>query len=201
MTHLSKMEGLLTRQFFDDGLLDMFVGVGLALIGIAWLSGLLALGAIVPAVMMPFWKPLRQKLAEPHIGTVDFSDSHKNKGKEALTKWVAFGIVVLVVEVSALFAFNRVSLSSLDFLKDLVPALPSVLIAIPLTATALYLKIGRFALYGTLSVFFGFILLVDTGINLEPGHAILFTGVCTALIGFGAFRHFLQNAREMDAEG
>ncbi|NVJ69975.1 MAG: hypothetical protein HWE08_06460, partial [Alphaproteobacteria bacterium] len=61
MTHLSKMEGLLTRQFFDDGLLDMFVGVGLALIGIAWLSGLLALGAIVPAVMMQYWKPLRQK--------------------------------------------------------------------------------------------------------------------------------------------
>jgi len=197
MASTSKLENHLTKQYFGDGLLDVFVGVGLALIGLSWLFEVIALSAIVPAVMMPLWKPLRQKLMEPRTGFVEFGTKKKRKEKEALAKWLVFGVVLLLTEVSVLFFFDRQTLMGSDLLTTVVPGMPSVLIAIPLAALAFYPGIGRFAFYGFLSIFFGALAMLD--IAVEPGHAIFLTGLSITLVGAGVIWRFVEKARKMDS--
>ena len=68
------LEGRLFRRYWDDGLLDLLVGVGVLLIGIGWVCDQVALAAFTPALLVPLWRPLRARLVEPRLGAVEFAD-------------------------------------------------------------------------------------------------------------------------------
>lgn len=193
MANMSQLENRLFKHYFDDGLLDMFIGVGLALLGAAWLCEMVALGAIVPVVLMPLWKPLRERLVESRAGSIKFKAERQVQNKASFTKWMLFGIVILASEVFIIFVVDRETFLDSDWFIQLVPGLPSILIAAPLVVVALYLGIGRLCFYGVLSAGFGLLVMIDTAI--EPGHAILLTGVSTLLVGSLVFFQFIRKSQ------
>ena len=67
------------RSFWNDGLLDLMVGLVILLIGISWWQDIAVMGAIFPAVCASMWYPLRRRLVEPRMGYVEFSGSRELK--------------------------------------------------------------------------------------------------------------------------
>ena len=94
------MEKRLFRRSFDDGWLDVLVGLGLTGIGVCWLAGAIALTAVVPAVLFPFWKIGREALVEPRLGRVRFSEARTEETRRSLTGWLVLGASVLVAEAA-----------------------------------------------------------------------------------------------------
>jgi len=197
MTKLSKLEQRLFTEYFDDGLLDLFVGTGIALIGFMWILELVALGAIVPVLLAPFWKIARQKIVEPRAGVISFRAERKAENKSVFTRWALFGLVILITEIVLLEAPGSKGIRNSDLLASMIPALPAILIALPLTLVAFFLKLSRFAFYGTLAVIFGMLATYDLG--LEPGHTLLLTGLVIFLLGLMVVHRFL-NEHPMDDE-
>ena len=191
MAKLSKLESELFSKYFDDGLLDIFIGLAVALIGVLWIIELVALGAMVPVLLMPFWNPLRQRIIEPRSGVIAFKVERKAATKSAFTKWLLFGLVLLITEIAILVIPATDGLLDSSLVTLLIPALPAMLIAIPLTLVAIYFKIGRFSFYGTIAVFFGLLATYDIG--MEPGHTLLLTGVFILLFGTLRFLIFVRD--------
>ena len=75
MTHrTATLESRLFRRYWDDGLLDVFAGVGtlsLARSGRPTSSR----RARHTAILAVFWAPLRRRLVESRVGHVEFSDA------------------------------------------------------------------------------------------------------------------------------
>lgn len=197
MAKLPKLEQRLFTEYFDDGLLDLFIGTGIALIGFMWLLELVALGAVIPVLLAPFWKIARQKVVEPRAGVISFRTERNTENKSVFTKWALFGLVILITEIVLLVAPGSKGIRSSELLASIIPALPAVLIALPLTLVAFFLKLGRFAFYGTLAVIFGMLATYDLG--LEPGHTLLLTGLAIFLSGLMVLHRFLKD-HPMDDE-
>ena len=55
------LEERMFARYWGDGALELLSGVGLLLIGIGWLVDQVALAAVVPAVLVPLYQPVRAR--------------------------------------------------------------------------------------------------------------------------------------------
>ncbi len=145
--HVDQLERRLFRQYWDDGLLDVFSGVGVIGIGICWAVDLVALGAIVPAMLMPFWKPLRRALVEPRAGLVEFSDERAARSRRLLRDSVWLGVFLLGAFV---VLYVRTRSGPGDLLPLIAPAIPALLLGLLAAVAGLALGLPRFLLYAVL---------------------------------------------------
>ncbi len=187
---LHRLEASLYRSFWQDGLLDVFIGTGVLLIGFAWLAALVPLGAVVPAVLMPFWPIARKRLITPRAGYVRFSDARTRHERKQLRMLVGIGTGVFVLSLlGGIYAYFRVAASASDaFLAMLVPALPNVLLALLLALGSLLFAIWRYLLYAILFVLVGVVGLM---MGMHPGWQLVGAGALTLLAGLALLTHFL----------
>ena len=89
----SSVESKIVKMFWNDGLIDILAGMGVFLIGIAWQFNYVVLGAVAPALLVPLWKPLRQKITEPNLGLVEFSDRQQVRNRSFLVVAIGLGIL------------------------------------------------------------------------------------------------------------
>ncbi len=144
------MEKRLFRRSFDDGWLDVLVGLGLTGIGVCWLAGAIALTAVVPAVLFPFWKIGREALVEPRLGRVRFSEARTEETRRSLTGWLVLGASVLVAEAAVVFTLGNVASPAMTGVSDVAVAIPVGLIGIGLLA-GLLVGARRFIAYSVLA--------------------------------------------------
>jgi hypothetical protein len=174
MSPASPLENLLYARRFDDGLLDLFVGVGLILIGLAWMLDAPVYSALAPAVLVPMWMPLRERWVERRLAAVRFSDERENETRGSMIGWLIFGACVLLTALVVVLFAGRGEASILERLDDAIVALPSALVATGLLA-ALMIGAWRFAGYAAASLAIGGVGVVR-GVE-EPGILILATGI------------------------
>ena len=177
----------LYRRSFDDGWLDVLVGLGLTLIGFAWLADQIVLGALVPAVLAPFWTIGRRTLIEPRLASPQFGTDQQAKTRRSLAGWAIFGAGIALTALASLVFVNR-SGTGLTGLGDLAVGVPAILVGIGLFA-GLIVGAKRFAAYAVFAIALG---LAGAWAGVErPGLLILLSGGLVLSCGGALMARFL----------
>jgi len=72
LTNLEHLEGEAYQDSFSDGLVDVFLGLGLAVIGVTWLwlEPVAGLAGVFAAAIAGILVPVRRRIVEPRVGYV-----------------------------------------------------------------------------------------------------------------------------------
>ena len=191
------LENALFAQRFDDGLLDVFVGLGLVLIGASWLADLIPLGAIAPALLIPFWNKTRASVVEPRMASVQFGANRDTATRRNLTRWFLFGAGVLMAEIAIFFYSRETNAPLFSGFNSVIAGVPTMLIGIGLLA-GLMVGAWRFVGYAVAAVTIGFggaALGVDT-----PGLLIGAAGLVVLIGGAVLMMRFLRTHARQDMD-
>jgi hypothetical protein len=182
----NKTESTITRMCWNDGLLEVLAGTGVLLIGVAWQLDLVPLGAIAPAILIPCWAPLREKIILPRLGWVDVSDVQQGRQRRFLLLALTLGVIALIAGISAyiIAAQNR----AIVVMREPVAAAPALIFAVMAVMTAVLISVSRFLLHAGTFVAAG--VIVGT-LGLEPGWALLSGGLAVLLIGLAVLVRFI----------
>lgn len=182
---LGAREARLYRATFQDGRVDAFAGVIVVLIGVAWLFDLVALGAIAPAVVLPFWAVARRRITEPRLGysTPLPRRVARERGKAAIL--VVLGVMVLVLGVGLYFVVRP---EPGEGWRHLVPALPSALLGFGAVLCAFVFGVRRFFLHAAAFLVAGAWVAHE---QLEPGWGLLVGGCFVLTVGLALLARFV----------
>jgi len=156
LTDLRKLERDAFRRFYDDGLVDVYLGAMLMLMGIvallgdrfdefgstAFLAAALALGITIPLLI------LRRRLLRSRLGTFQPGNERRKRIKGA--RLFLLGSVVVGVVMFGVAVAIRTSGASVDVLGAVVALVWFVNAVVVLGAGAYYLDVPRFYLHGVL---------------------------------------------------
>jgi hypothetical protein len=182
----TSLERSIYRRYWDDGLLDMFAAIGVALIGLSWMHGYAAAGAIVPALLVPLWQPFRQRFVEPRLGVVEFSDSRERQNRKRIKLLVYLGIIALIAALE--LYFHRELLPAVPGSR-LIAALPAAMLAILAAITALLIASARFLVYSAILLVAG---LIGASLGWSPGAIMATAGAIMLVIAAAVFATFLR---------
>jgi hypothetical protein len=182
----NSLERRVYRHYWDDGLLDLFAALGVVLIGVSWMRGYAAAGAIVPAMLVPLWQPFRQRLVEPRLGFVEFSDALERQNRKRLRLVVYLGIIALI---AALELYFQRELLTANAGVRLVTGLPAMLLAFLAVTTALLIASVRFLIYAVILLLAGFL---GTWLGWSPGAIMAFGGALMLTVATAVFTMFLR---------
>jgi hypothetical protein len=113
---------------YSDGIVDLFVGLSLLWIGVAWiwLPGMAGLAGVLPAVFISVMLTARKRLLESRLGYVKWSESRRRWESRNLAAILAAGVLIFVVGVVVYVLVTQGSTDTRG-LSDLVPGLPALL--------------------------------------------------------------------------
>ncbi len=188
----AKLESKIYTGYWQDGTVDLVAGGCLALIGLSWINGYPALGAIVPALGVPVWMALRQSVTVPRMGQVKFSQQREARQRRGLVWTLGLGVAALLLFAS-LYALAAVRPESdSDFLAvkvQWIAALPPVLLSVLALCAALMLGLGRFAVYAGVLVLAGLVVAVA---DLDPGWGMFGAGAVVWVAGIVILARFMK---------
>lgn len=176
-TSLGAREKGLYRASFDDGLLDLFCGAVLTLMGVAWIFDIVALGPLAPAILIPFWPLARRRITEPRTGFVRPHPERTAREKRKHLGFFALGCGFLIAGIVVYFATRGGDHRSW---AHLVRGLPGLLLAVGTAIAGLAFGLTRFLAYAVLLVAGGAVAIHQT---LDPGWSIVGGGVAITLAG------------------
>ena len=187
------VEPKMIRTFWRDGLVDILLGLGLLLIGIAWQVDLVVLGAIAPALLIPLWQPIRNKFIEPKLGYVDFTQEREQKNQRFLIGMAIGGVFTLSLGVALYFFARQVAPTGIQW----IAALPALLLAAPVFAIGVILKSARFFAYAGVFMLAGFTVAATQG---RPGIGLLVPGIIILLWGVTLMVRFFKSVKQATEE-
>lgn len=185
------LEKRVFRSYWEDGLLDLFAALGVLIVGVSWAFDFPVGGALAPALLIPLWGPIRQRVIEPRLGRVEFTDDREHRTRATLRAAIYVGLGVLALAILAYLGRDRIGALGA---AGLSAGLPAVLLAIMAVLAAILIASPRFVLYAG--------VLVTAGVagalqGLEPGRILLEAGafiLCVAV--FLLTRFFRANPAE-----
>ncbi len=193
---LSKIEKKSWQTFFDDGLLDILLGLLLLNFGVApVIERVFGINYLYPYILGLFaaeaiFFVAKKFLTVPRIGRVKFSK--RRKQKKLKVSMVLILSVVLGLVVYALFALDIVG-NSAPFSWWIVLFCINAIVVF--SVMAYFLDVPRLYLYG---LFFGFSIMLAEyldGLIEGPYNALIgfgVFGVVILAIGVALLAHFLQ---------
>ncbi len=182
---INALERRAFRSFWDDGLLDLMLGLMILVLGLTWWQNVAVLGAVFPAACASLWRPLRRRLVEPRMGFVEFSGSRDLKVRTFHFGLAGFfaGTAVLGALVFALWKYG-----ALPQPAEWIAGFPLVLLAIPAAGFALFTGCRRYYFYSLLLLVAAIELVVQ---GLEPHAGLLASGVVITLSGAAVLARFI----------
>ena len=187
LENMNTLEKQVYRSYWHDGLLDLFGAVAVLAIAASWIVDLPVFGAMVPALLVPLWGGLRQRVTEPRLGLVEFSDERERRNASRLSAVVVLGIGAFALLLALYFARTRFSLPSAD---SLVAGLPAMLLALLAIITAFLVATMRFLIYAALLATAGIVGAIG---GLDPGYILFMAAVPMLVIALLVFIRFLRN--------
>jgi len=186
-TNLKGIEKKAYESIWDDGLIDIFVGISLAGLGIFWLTEYAVFGGLFPILLVPIWSGVRSRITAPRAGSVQFGADRRATERRNLTGLFLGGSLTLLLGVALYFAVARGGAMDRDWLAIVIPALPGVLLAAGAAVTGSMIGANRFQAYAALLLSgsgVGIWLRLEPGVYLAAaGAGILATGI-TMLVRF-----------------
>jgi len=185
---LAGVEEKVYRSYWQDGLIDVFAGSGVVLIGISWLLDLVPIGAAVPAIMVPLWPLIRRKVVVPRAGQVTFSDDREHRMSTAVRGMAILG-VVLFAFLAGVALFRPELGARFDAALDgASPAIPALLLGFLMAMGGLLLGQLRGFVY---AIVFAVAGIVGALLIMEPGWTILASGAVVLFTGVPLLARFI----------
>lgn len=189
-TGLEDLESEAYQDSFSDGLVDLFIGLGLALIGTLWLwfESVAGLAGVFAAMVAWALVPIRRRIVEPRTGYVRWAAPRLKWERKQLKLLFGLGSVALLIGVGlALSLANGDGGSSGD--RNVVAGLPAILLAI--SAFVLATTSGFKRLWG-----YGIVLMMAAAVTIlieaGPGGSLLAAGAAIGAVGLFLLSRFLR---------
>ncbi|MEE8296110.1 MAG: hypothetical protein V3R64_10395 [Sphingomonadales bacterium] len=188
MTTLNEAEKFAAKTLTEDGLIDIFSGLGLIVIGYFWLVDNTALAAIMPFALIGLWKVARQRVSEPRLGRVTPAKEKKSDIKIGR-------IILLIILLTLVVGIGSWALGGAGEIQGtgyypLFAAGPSLLIATFAFFHGRHYRCQRFYAYAAW-------LVVAAGISIwlgeGPAKAVMIGGVPFLGVGVWTFAKFLSS--------
>lgn len=174
------------QAWWQDGSIDLFAGLTLCGISVAWLLDGVVFGAAMPALGVPLWQAFRRRVVEPRLGHVQFAASRRERLRRGqLAMIAAGGAALLAILCTGLFAPGALPLTA----PELAPALPAALVGSAALLSAAMFQRARLALYAIPLVLAGGLVAWR---DAEPGWALLAGGITVSLAGALLLVRFLR---------
>lgn len=182
---ISNIEKMAFKSYWDDGLLDIMLGLVLLVLGITWWQGVAVFGAIFPAVCVSMWSPLRKRLIEPRMGYVEFSGKRNLEARTFRFGLAAFFAGSMAFGLVIFFLFEN---SLPTKASEWIAGFPLVLIAIPALFFALFTRCLRFAAYTFLLLLAGLTIVL---MGWDPHIGFMGSGIVITASGLMILARFL----------
>lgn len=180
MTDIHDLERKIYRSLWEDGLLDLFVSVGLVLIGFTWLSDVAWMGGIVPVLLIPFWPLAKRSISAPRAGSFTPSRHRHAWEQRRLMALALAGVVTLGLGIVVYFYLTVRGSSGTNWLTVVIPGLPGVLVAIGMGGVGVAFGLHRFLAYAVALAATG--VLAALGL-FGPGWAFVLGGAAVLIWG------------------
>jgi hypothetical protein len=138
--------------YHQDGLLDIFIGWGVFMIGLFWFVEMPWLGAAIIAPMVPAWKRARERITFRRLGGTAPSDDKYTKPLLLISLVGGLLLLVVVAGVAALLSAGAASVEARAWLGEYLMLILAGLCALVLLAVAAGMQIRRYYLYATLII-------------------------------------------------
>jgi hypothetical protein len=176
---LAELEDATYFARFDDGLLDLFIGISLLWIGASWLwfEDLAAFAGLLPALSATPFATWRSRFLSDRGGYVRFSESRRGWERRNLGFFLGFGTAVagLVVVLAVVGETGR------DVTKWVAPGVIALIVGAMVGLVAAVSRLPRLAWYTLLLVLGG---LGAAALHTNPGAPLLLSGL--VITGWGA---------------
>lgn len=189
MIDLKELERKAYTSYYNDGLLEIFLGGTILLMGIALFFDVAYLFGIIPVLAMTSWAGAKRAITVPRIGMVRFGPQRRLRvKKEKFFFTIYFSITVL----AGLVVFILVS-RSIDSARRIFGPYPlapiGVIGALALVFLGYWKQIRRFHLYALLALaaVFG-----APELGIEPPHYMAGLGILILVIGIALLTRFLS---------
>ena len=187
-TTLKTAEKFAAQTLTEDGLIDIFTGIGFMIIGYFWLVDNSAVSVVMPFALIGLWKTSRRYISEPRIGRVTLAKETKATIKTGRTILAVIALT-LVVGVIAYLLGGAGDIQGTAY-YPLFAAGPSLLAATLIFFHAKHLKCPRYYAYAAwLVAAAGIAIWLGEG----PAKAFMLGGVPILLGGFWYLIKFLSS--------
>lgn len=183
---LSKLEPRILTDWWDDGLVDLFGGAGILLIGVAWQLDIVTLGAIAPALLVPLWAPIRARFIVPRAGFVAFGAPTRARMTRGYWLVLAAGFSTFVLAVALFFLVRD---GARDTGRTFVAGLPAGLLGMGGLLCWIVFRIPRLPLYSAVLVAAGGLTVLA---GASPAPAMLASGGIVTAGGAVLLTRFLR---------
>ncbi len=184
------------RASYSDGIIDIFVGLSLAVIGAIWIwaEDYGGLAGILPAVMVPTVIPLRKQIVEARGGYVKWSAPRRRWEQRNLLVVFGAGVATFLLGIAAFFMFESGG-TARDLLTDIAPGMLAFILAVLALLIGAMMEQWRFAIYAAVLVAGGVLAVID---DANPGLPLLIAGVVVTVIGVVMLVRYLRANPRVD---
>lgn len=174
------------QSFWNDGLLDLMMGLVILVMGLAWWQDVAVMGAIFPAACVAMWHPLRRRLVEPRMGFVEFSGPRELKNRSFRFGLAGFFAGTMVLGLLGYALWNG---GVMPRPAEWIAGFPLLLLAIPSIFFALFTRCRRFLWYAFLMLLAAVELVMQ---ELEPHAGLIASGAIITVSGVVLLARFLS---------
>jgi hypothetical protein len=146
-------------HYHNDGMLDIFIGVGILVIGLGMLTEIYYVFiAILPAIMIPVWRDAKNKYTAPRMKYIHFAEADclARRTTALLTGLLLAGMLVFLAGAMAAFLWSQsngtLSVKVIDTIREYYWLLLGGCGALTFSAIASLYKQKRFFVYAVLTL-------------------------------------------------
>jgi len=187
---LQTLERKAYLESYSDGIVDLFVGVSLLWIGVAWiwLPDFAGLAGVVPAVFISVMLAARKRLLESRLGYVKWSEPRRRWERRNLAAVLAAGVLMLLVGVAVYVLVTQEPANTRD-LGNWVAGLPALLLALLAVGLGFVMGTWRMLAYGGVLATVGAVTVLA---ELDPGWPLFAAGIAITVSGIAMVVRFVQ---------
>ena len=189
-TNLEDLESAAYQDSYSDGLIDLFIGLGLASIGILWLwfEPVAGLAGVFAAAIGWAMVPIRRRIVEPRMGYVRWTAPRLKWERKQLRLLFGLGSVALLIGVGLVLAIVSGDADTSGD-RNVVAGLPAVLLAVGAFVLAATSGFKRLWVYGAVLLSAAAVtILIEAG----PGGSLLAAGAAVGVVGIVLLGRFLR---------
>lgn len=145
-------------SYHEDGLVDLFIGAGALLFGLGIVVDLPWIGAIIAAVLVPLWLPVKQAVTAPRLSQDELR--MQTAGARGTIWLLTIGLFLLGVIVAVLFTMDTMP-GLREWLHAYFLLVFGGIVVAALGVVAVFNNVGRYYVYAAMSaaIFAGAYLL------------------------------------------
>jgi len=179
--NVDQLESDVYRSRFDDGSIEIFIGLSLIWIGVAWMfiPSISGFAGVFPAIVVAPFITWRTKFMEQRVGYVRFGPERRQWERRRLVVMLLAGVGMFVLGI-AVYLMVTSGNSEADSLVFLSPGLIAFLLAALVVGIAAITGAWRMLFFAAVLIAGGVVAAVN---DTSPGLPLIPAGIVAAVWG------------------